>query len=285
MTASGARFEALPASSAGGTLCGKADAFSPKAALSWRADWGQIYASYGRGFNSNFGPTFEWDAAQYARPESRPTTIDSYELGVKGHTADRRLTVEAAIYYTRQKKRRQIIPNPDAESDPTAPSNLIRYGDLYDSRGLEVSVTLRPADGTSVRINYSHVDPEWKKYVITGFGPPVDLSGATPIGVARNIVYIAAEQRLASWLSGRATFEWYDDYKITGNNRVEGGGYELLTLGARIAPAGWRNISLDLTLTNALDKEYYFYFGGRSNPTYATPGVPRQFRAAVRAAF
>ena len=54
----------------GGTLRGDADAVSPKATLSWLPDWGQVYVAYGRGFNSNFGATFEWDPVQYARPES-----------------------------------------------------------------------------------------------------------------------------------------------------------------------------------------------------------------------
>ena len=280
-----ATFLPTPAGGTGGTEIGKADAFSPKATLSFRPDWGQIYLSYGRGFNSNFGGTFEWNPQQYARPETRPTTIDSYELGVKGRALGDTLRFEAAVYYSRQKNRRQIVANPAAETDFTAPFSLITYGDLYDSRGAEISLDIRPADGTNIRLQYSYVDPEWKDYVLSTFSGPVDLSGTTPTGVAKNIVYIAADQRITPWLTGRAIFEWYDDYAITQDNRVFGGGYELLTLGARIQPASWSGVSLDLTLNNALDKEYYFKFGNRTTPNYATPGPPRQFRATLKANF
>lgn len=278
-------FDPLPASGPGGTQRLKANAFSPRAALSYRTGFGQVYAGYGRGFNANFGATFENDPVQYYRPRLEPTTIDSYEIGVKGRALDDALRVEAALFYSRQRNRRVIIPNPDAESDPTAPPNLITFGQIYDVRGLELSLNLRPRAGTSITLNFSHVDPEWKDFVLQTFDGPIDLSGTTPVGIARNSIYLAAEQRFARWLSARATFEWYDDYEITQDNSEEGGGYELLNLNARIAPPAWNGLSLDLTLSNALDRRYFSYFGGRENPTYATPGPPRQFRATLRATF
>jgi outer membrane receptor protein involved in Fe transport len=195
------------------------------------------------------------------------------------------LRFEAAVYYTRQKNRRQIIPNPAAETDFTAPFNLVTFGDLYDSKGAEVSLDIRPADGTAFKINYSYIDPEWKNYVIQTFGGPVDLSGTTPVGVPRHIVYLQADQRITKWLVARAILEFYDDYFYTQNNSIRGGGYELLTLGARIQPEAWRGISLDLTMLNALDKEYYSYFGNRTTPNYAVPSPPRQLRATLKAAF
>jgi outer membrane receptor protein involved in Fe transport len=269
----------------GGVQTGKADAFSPKATLSYRPDWGQIYFAYGRGFNSNFGATFEWNPVQFARPETRPTTIDSYELGVKGRALDDALRFEAAVYYTRQKNRRQTIPNPAAETDFTAPFNLVTFGDLYDSKGAEVSLDIRPAAGTAFKINYSYIDPEWKDYVIQTFGGPVDLTGTTPVGVPKHIVYLQADQRITKWLSARAIFEFYDDYYYTQNNAFRDGGNELLTLGARIQPEAWRGVSLDLTLLNALNEKYYSYFGNLTAPNYAVPGPPRQFRATLKAAF
>jgi iron complex outermembrane receptor protein len=38
-------------------------------------------------------------------------------------------------------------------------------------------------------------------------------------------------------------------------------------------------------VTNVLDREIYSYFGTDTQPTYATPSTPRQFRATVRASF
>ncbi len=280
-----ARFFPIPDKSPGSNEVAEASAFSPKAALSFRYEGGQVYASYGRGFNSNFGPTFEFDANQYARPEQRPTTLDNFEIGWKGQALDNRLGFALTGFYSIQRNRRSVIPNPAAETDFTAPSNLITYGDRYESKGVEVALEIRPHDGTEVQINYTHVAPRWKNYVLQEFSGPRDLSGKTPTGIAPNIVYLAVDQRIASWLSARGVLEWYDDYKITADNRVDGGGYTLVTLNARIAPAAWRGFSLDLTLLNALDTQYESLFGGTTTPNYATPGPPRQFRVTMRQSF
>lgn len=279
------RFDPITGVTDGSNESASAHAFSPKASLSWRYGDGQIYVAYGRGFNSNFGSGFEWDSNQYARPDQTPTTLDSVEIGWKGSTLGDSLRFSTAAFWSVQKNRRQVIPNPAAETDYSAPSNLITYGDRYEARGVEVSLDIRPRDGTSILINYSHIAPKWKDYVLETSSGDIDLSGTTPVGVAPNIVYIAAEQRLTPWLTGRAVFEWYDDYKVTQDNRIENGGYELLTLNARIQPEKWKGLTLDLTLMNALGKEYHWYFGGRTAPSYATPGTPRQFRATLRASF
>lgn len=263
----------------------RADAISPKAALSWRYDDGQVYFAYGRGFNSNFGPSFEFNPDQYARPEQRPTTLDSFEIGWKGSALDNALNFALTGFYSIQKNRRQIVPNPAAETDFAAPSSLITFGDRYESKGVEAALDIRPREGTQIQINYSHIAPKWDEYVLQQFSGPLDLSGKTPVGVAKNIVYVAGEQRIAPWLSGRAVLEFYDDYQVTGDNSVEGGDYSLVTLNARIRPVAWKGLSLDLTLLNAFDEEYLFLFGGTTSPTYGTPGTPRQFRATINASF
>jgi hypothetical protein len=189
---------------------------------------------------------------------------------------DDRLRFETAIFYMEQTNRCQFIPNPDAATDPTAPANRITFGSLYSSRGFEASLQWRPWEGGSLTAQCSRLDPKWEDFVIqSAFAPPVDLSGKTRTGVAENIVYFAIEQRARSWLTGRASFEFYDDYQVTQDNSLETGAYQLVNLGATIAPRGWNNAALDLALTNALNEEYYFHSGGRSAATLVTPGAPR----------
>lgn len=269
----------------GGDLSGSANAFSPKASLSYRTDWGQIYAAYGRGFNSNFGATFEWDPVRYARPESRPTEIDSYEIGLKGRFLGGTLLADASLFYSEQKNRRQVVNNPAAADDFTQPSNLITYGDIYKSRGLELSLTARPTDATTVRLAYTYLDPEWAEYSISTFSGPVDYSGNTPVGVPQNIVYLQIDQQVTQWLDLRAAYEAYDDYFYTVDNAFKDGGYDLASFSARFSPQAWNGWVLDATLTNAFDTSYYSYFGNRSSPMYAVPGPPRQFRLAVSGTF
>ncbi|MCG8442897.1 MAG: TonB-dependent receptor, partial [Caulobacterales bacterium] len=269
----------------GGDQSASADAFSPKATLSYLTDWGQVYVAYGRGFNSNFGATFEWDAAQYVRPEQRPTTIDSVEVGVKGRFLDNRVSAEAIVFYSEQKNRRQIVDNPAAENDSLAPRNLITFGDLYKSKGLELSLIASPTDTTTLRLNYTYLDPEWEEFVIQTFSGPADFSGNTPVGVPDHILYLQADQQVTDWLSLRGILEYYSDYFYTVDNEFSDGAYTLATFGAQLEPQAFRGLTLDLTLTNAFDESYYSYFGNRTSPTYAVPGPPRQFRAAITARF
>jgi outer membrane receptor protein involved in Fe transport len=277
---------ASPPSLAFSRLTGDASAFSPKAALSYFYDGGQVYLSYGRGFSSNFGTTFEWDAAQYARPENKPSTLTSYEIGWKTQGLADRLQFETAIFYSEQTNKRQVIPNPEAEVDFTAPANRIDFGSLYTSRGFEAALQWQPWEGGRITAQYSWLDPEWKDYIIqSAFAPPVDLSGKTPRGISKNIVYLAAEQRFTPWLLGRATVEYYDDYQVTQDNSIENGGYSLLSLGATISPQRWETVSVNVVLMNALDEDYNFYFGDISEARTVSPGVPRQLRATLRMDF
>ncbi|MGC4028487.1 MAG: TonB-dependent receptor [Steroidobacteraceae bacterium] len=267
-------------------LSGKASAFSPKASISWLYGTGQVYFTYGRGFNSNFGTTFEWDAALYARPENKPSKLDSYELGWKARALQDRLQFEAAVFYTEQTNRRLFLPNPDVEFDPTAPGTRIAFGSLYRSQGVEAALQWQPWAGGNLTVQYSFLDPKWKDYVVqSSFAPPLDLSGTTPTGVARHIYYLGAEQQFTPALKGYAHLQIYGDYQITQINSLHGGGYTLLDLGATIEPQRWGKVSLNLSLANALDERYYFRFGGRSAATTAIPGVPRQLRATLRANF
>lgn len=269
----------------GGALSGDASAFSPKASLSYDTGWGQWYVAYGRGFNSNFGATFEWDPVQYARPETKPTTLDSLEVGVKAALLDRRLTLEAAIYQTRQKNRRQIIPNPAAETDFTAPFNLVTYGDNFRGRGAELVVALQASDSTRITGSYSYQDPEWKEFVVQTFSGPVDYSGNAPTGVPKSLFALSIDQDLSDWLTVRVNYERYGDYYYTVDNRFRNGGYQLLGINARIQPETWKHWTVDMTLLNALDEDYSFFFGGRTAPTYAVPGSPRQVQLSLSARF
>ncbi|CAA0080745.1 Colicin I receptor [Zhongshania aliphaticivorans] len=276
-----AEFDPVAGSSASGDLSGDTDAISPRFALAWDSAIGNLYFSYGRGFNSNFGPIFEWNPANYARPENKPTTIDSYEIGLKTATEDNRLQLEVAIFQTVQKDRRSTIPNPAAEDDFSQPSNLISYGQRYESRGFEFSLAYLLTQDARLAVSASYIDPEWDEYIINSWGTVIDLSGTTPVGVAQNTYYLSYDHRLAPWIELRAVYEYYGDYQITQDNRVDGGQYDLLTLGASIYPVWWPDITFKLTALNALDEEYYFYFGDQTAPTYATPGPERELRASV----
>lgn len=264
-------------------VTGESDAFSPKAALGYDYGDGFVYASYGRGFNSNFGPLWQWDPGQYARDE-RPTTIDSIELGWKGRAFDGALQWETAIFALEQKDRRIFVPNPQ----PGGPSTLATTGQLYSSRGFEGSVQVRPTERTQLAATYTYLDPQWDELLIRGtFGAPdADFSGRTPQGVPEHILHLEASHDVTAWLTARASYEWYGDYFVDLSNSVRAGQFDLLNLSATLRLPDSDRVALDLSATNVLDEDYFFLFAGsRTAATHASPGVPRQVRATLRTRF
>ncbi|MEP2990647.1 MAG: TonB-dependent receptor [Parasphingorhabdus sp.] len=261
---------------------GDEGAFAPKASLAYDYGPGLIYASYGRGFNSNFGPVFQWDTSQFARVE-RPTTIDSFEVGWKGSAWDGRFEWEAALFYLQQKNRRLFVSNPD----PMGPSTLATTGQKFSSRGIETSFRIRPVDGTKITFNYTYLDPEWDELILNSFGGPIDLTGTDPTGVASHIVYAEINQDITDWLSATATYEYYSDYQVTQANNVQKrGAFDLVNLSATARLPRRDDVSLSLSVLNLFDNEYFYHFGGlRDAATNVTPGTPRQIRATLRKKF
>ncbi len=259
---------------------GDADSVSPKVSLSYNYGDGIVYSTYGRGFNSNFGPVFQWEPDRYARDE-QPTTIDSYEIGWKGRAADGKLEWETAVFYLEQDDRRIFVTNPD----PGGPPTLATTGQKYSSRGFEGSLRFTPFERTSAIVNYTYLDPEWDELIIAGsFGAPdQDFSGVTPQGVPENILYAEVAREFSDWFTARLTYEWYDDYYVDLANNVSTGGYDLVGVSASMRFPGADSLSLDVSVTNLLDEDYFFYFAGsRTMVTNVSPGVPRLARATLR---
>lgn len=255
------------------TLSDSESAFSPKASLAHDFGDGMVYAAFGRGFSSNFGPIWQWDANQYTR-DSRPTTLDSYELGVKGRLADRRFTYTLTGFYLEQKNRPIIIDNPD----PTGPPNLTTTGQRYTSRGVEATGALRLNDRTGLYASYTWMRPEWAEYEVEG----VVLTGLKPTGVPAHTGFIELRHELRDTVTLKASWEIYGNYHITRDNAHRGGGHNLLNASASIALPWHDDLGLELAVTNLLDKDYEYLFGGQNAVTHLTPGIPRQLRAMLR---
>lgn len=258
-------------------------AFSPKLSLSRRVgDRHLLYASYGRGFSSNFGPVWQWDPSQYAR-DVKPTTLDSVEVGAKGRSRDGRLTWSTALFALEQRDRLLFTANPAAETDFTAPGTLATTGQRYRSVGLELWANWQVSGSTRLDLSGSYIEPEWTELIIDTFAGPIDRSGTEPTGVPHTIFQVAVDQQLGSKVDGRVWWEYYGDYFITQDNRFRGGQYDLLNLSLSWRePLQWVE-ALDFSVTNALDHEYDYIFGGTATSVSTrVPGVPRQLRLTAR---
>ncbi len=258
-----------------------ADNFAPKLSLSFAATADHVlYASYGEGFSSNFGPFWQWDPSLYIR-QTKPTRLENLEIGAKGSFAQGRFSYTLALYDIEQTNRLVFLSNPDALLDFTAPPNLISTGQLYATRGLELATRSRLGRKTRLDVTLGHVDAEWKKLEIETFGGTLDFSGRRPTGVPSNTFSAAIEHRFSPTWNARLGWEWYDDYAVTQDNAVEGGGYDLANLALTWNPERFRLSRVTLAATNLFDENYNFLFGDRDSATYAVAGVPRQLRLSA----
>jgi len=256
-------------------------AFNPKASVTVRVtDDHSAYAAFGQGFSTNFGPAWQWDPALYIRRE-KPTTLRNYEVGLKGGLAAGRVSYGVSAFRIDQTDRLIFVNNPDAFFGSGIAQTIATTGQRYGSRGLEVTSKLRPATGTVVDVNYGWTDATWDELIIDTFSGPIDLSGTTPTGVPAHVFSAALDQALGQRLSLRFGVEAYSDYYFTQDNRLRGGAYRLVNGGLSWRPRAGALEQLHLAVTNLLDRDYFFLFGNRNQPTSAVPGVPLQLRLSA----
>ena len=255
---------------------------SPKASLAYALDGGQLYAAYGQGYSSNFGPVWQWDPGAYHR-DTRPTTLDSLELGYKGSLLDGRLQLAAAVFWMKQKNRTFNVDNPASWDDPTLPGTLVLSGPPVRSRGAELSLAAKLADATRLHFGASLVDAQWGASDFYERYPSLpNLAGRTPTGVPRTMWSAGLDHRFSAWLSGRIGYEWYDDYFVSLDNARKGGGHALGNLSLTLTPPALPRFSAELAVSNLFDREYYYVYGNATDATLAVPGVPRQLWIDLR---
>lgn len=255
---------------------------SPKASLAYRLDSGLVYAAYGQGYSSNFGPVWQWDPGAYRR-DTRPTTLDSLELGYKGRLLDDRLTLAAAAFWMRQKNRTFNVDNPDAWDDPSEPGTLTLSGPPLRSRGAELSLSTRIVDSTRLTFAASYVDAEWGASDFYERNPSLpDLAGRTPVGVPETTWSLNLDHRFSPWLAGRIGYERYADYFISLDNARKGGGHALGNLSLTLTPPALPRFAAELVVSNLFDREYDYLYGNATDVTLAVPGVPRQLWLELR---
>lgn len=254
------------------------DHVSPKLALSYAINDGlRAYTSYGEGFNSNFGAVWQWNPSQYARASDiKPSLARSWELGLKGQIFDGVAEFSAALYQFNLRDLLVFVPNPD-DFGPALATNA----DEFESRGLELSSALYFGPSDRLRFNYTYADGEWKRYEVGR----IDYSGREPVGAPRQMASLDWRHAFNETWSFSVGFERYSDYYYTLDNRLRGGGYLLTNAALVWQPLRERGLTeLRLTVTNALDREYYSLTGG-ADPATAFPGNPREVSLSARYRF
>lgn len=225
-----------------------------------------FYAGYSTGAFVNL--TTEAQAVSNA-----PETSDQIEVGAKTTLLDGRADVNVALFQTNRNN--YFITLPGSNNNPT-PDGKDR------SRGVEVTMALRPIDGLSIIGNGVWMDPETlSRNVARNAVLDIERSvfGGRPVGVATNMASLWNSYQIQSGIARGVTLGFGVTYK--GDSYADT--LNLLKVPSYVvydAAISYRIKKVDLAVNvkNLTNKTYY------TNPTFAgaLPGNPLSAFGSIR---
>ena len=138
-----------------------------KLAYFWNDDV-MTYISYGRGYKSGGTNTDRIPAETGAQQLFDPETSDSWEVGIKSDLLDKRLRINAAVYYM--------------ELDDFQANNFVgntfvlQNAGAIETQGFELDLMALPASWLSINAGIAHVDAEYADF-------QTSICAQTPFGM------------------------------------------------------------------------------------------------------
>lgn len=131
-----------------------------------------VYANYAHGFKGgdfNGGALFSPAEASIVNPEF----VDSYELGAKGTTPNRRLTIEGAVFY---------YDFEDQQVSQLVPGSLVSLQSLTNAAktrvyGAEIEIAAAPTDGLFLEAKAGLLDAKFSEFLFDPGNPASSLAG------------------------------------------------------------------------------------------------------------
>jgi Outer membrane receptor for monomeric catechols len=225
-----------------------------------------FYAGYSTGAFVNL--TTEAGAVSNA-----PETSDQIEVGAKTTLLDGRADVNVALFQSSRSNYFVILPG--SNNNPTPDGN-------DRSRGVEVTMSLRPIDGLSIIGNGVWMDPETLSRNVANnsvLGITRSVFGTRPVGVATNMASLWNTYQIQSGIARGVTLGFGVTYK--GDSYADT--LNLLKVPSYVvydAAISYRIKKVDLAVNvkNLTNKTYY------TNPTFsgALPGNPLSAFGSIR---
>ena len=262
--------------------------FSPRlSALYLASDQVNLYATISRGFKAG---GLEAQPIGVPNDVYKPETLTNYEFGVKSESADKRLRVDADVFYMNWKDIQadfavgQSVPG-GGVSFITGVANAA----AARSYGFETEATALVLPGLTVGAGAGYDRAYYVKYTDaqTGIGTQGDLSGATLPNSPKWTLHADGQytHKFSADVSGFTRLEWYYKGGIVPdqNSEFHTGfpwdvpGYNVWNLRAGVTRGNW---SVTAFAENLLDKKYYtnayekaFVTGMFLEPSYRNIGV------------
>ncbi|MGV3768532.1 MAG: TonB-dependent receptor [Sphingobium phenoxybenzoativorans] len=273
------------------------------ATLSWKVTQDVLlYGSYSRG-NKSGGLNLTVLPAG-ATAEVEPETVDSFEVGLKSQFFDKKLTFNAAGFWT------EVSDYQTAITVIPASGPVIQYISNIPkvrSRGLEADLSYAPSKWISFSASGSYIETTYRNYtnapnaqehnpVVTPgdptSGPTQDLSGVQLGGVPKFTYTLGVDvaQPLTEWegrgveIYGHADFSHRTGFNTSSTNSryADVPGYGLLNarIGLRVDDGLW---DVSLWARNLTDKNYFQALSpGAFGLVTGTIGDPRTIGVTLR---
>ncbi|MCU0757824.1 MAG: TonB-dependent receptor [Steroidobacteraceae bacterium] len=223
---------------------------TPRLGLDYRpSDDLLLYASYSRGFKSGgFGAR----ATPLApiRPYD-PELVDNYEVGLKSEFFDRRVRLNAAVFFAQYENIQLLI------LDPLTAQFETRNGGDNEMQGIELELRARPIDGLDVTVAAGWLENEYTRFAGVAQIDPGDKLPNAP----EYTLDVGAEYR---WKIGenllglRADWNYRAEhwFQALNNPLDRQGGFGLVNARATLELPG-SNMTVALFGLNLTDKLYY----------------------------
>jgi iron complex outermembrane receptor protein len=260
-----------------------------------------LYGSVSRGaksggINPSVPPTVAGGLPANETLFIEPEIALDYELGVKSELADRRLQLNANLFWTRvanyQATRLGLFSGTGVSTQILSNIGSVR------TRGVELEIAAVPTDGLTVLLNASYNDATYRDYrngpcaAEKPAAPSCDLSGErvylTPEFVVNpNVNYERKFDRLTVFTnvgySWRSSFYGSADSSALARLDAYGLLNARLGIGGQLHEVGW---SATLWANNALDDVYFQSLSRGSFGEYAgMRGLPRSYGLTLRVDF
>lgn len=262
---------------------------SGTAGLSYQAtDNILAYATYSRGFKSaglNLG------AASNVPKVVEPEKANSYEIGLKTRLLDRRLTFNATLFQTDVENFQATI------FDPTASTSYIANAGSVRSRGAEVDLSARVADGLTVGFAGAFTDAYYNSVKNTtcpfllSYQTSCNINGLQLAGVSRwawtaTVEYKRPIGRRELYVGGDYAYRshYFSNLNDDPYSRIAGYGVLGAHIGIRAANDAW---DLSLWGKNLTNKFYYtvLNINTQNGIVGGMPGDPRYYGVRLKVGF
>lgn len=253
-----------------------------------------VYASYSRGYKAGTFNTLPLDS-----PALQPEIVDAYEIGVKSEFFDRRVRLNAALFWN-------DIGNPQVQAQRNGLVFLTNAGSAR-TRGGEFDMSFAATSDLTLRIAGSYLDAKFRSFAdVDGNGtvdcPTYQYSTVAPGNLDQSTTSCNGNRMpyTSKWkFSGGANYahdigdagklaldinaNWASSFPWDADNVIKEPSHFLLDGSIAFTPASLEHLTLRFWMKNITKEKYNInYYAQASGSAYSTaPGAPRTFGGEI----